>query len=272
MYLNTSELRSTRSNWQMFVCILVSGSITGGSSQGWRKVKSWFTDRDRCSLLFSSVQLCNRHMGTFPLQEELCVIFTLSMYSVAADRCWNHYNLTGLTCYCQTHHVACIIKCLVCLASLATRINSCFLISSEVSLVFVLGVGIITVSDVIVTLWQFFCHKVHQKAQRSCLGWYMWHWWWFLFTEEDRYDSYSRMLLKYFLSEGVVCGHELFLASARDHPDEIMQVWRKSNQVFTLCLFDTLVRFFGSVNSKYIKIHYLQLYYFYITSTWLSKQ
>ncbi|XP_065150517.1 elongator complex protein 4 [Paramisgurnus dabryanus] len=44
-----------------------------------------------------------------------------------------------------------------------------------------------------------------------------------LLVEEDRYDSYSRTLLKYFLAEGVVCGHELFLASARDHPDEIMQ-------------------------------------------------
>lgn len=44
-----------------------------------------------------------------------------------------------------------------------------------------------------------------------------------LLVEEDRYDSYSRMLLKYFLAEGVVCGHEVFLASARDHPDEIMQ-------------------------------------------------
>ncbi|XP_067257435.1 elongator complex protein 4 isoform X1 [Chanodichthys erythropterus] len=44
-----------------------------------------------------------------------------------------------------------------------------------------------------------------------------------ILVEEDRYDSYSRMLLKYFLAEGVVCGHELFLASARDHPDEIMQ-------------------------------------------------
>uniref|UniRef100_A0A671LCJ2 Elongator complex protein 4 n=1 Tax=Sinocyclocheilus anshuiensis TaxID=1608454 RepID=A0A671LCJ2_9TELE len=41
--------------------------------------------------------------------------------------------------------------------------------------------------------------------------------------EEDRYDSYSRMLLKYFLAEGVVCGHELFLASARDHPDQIIE-------------------------------------------------
>lgn len=45
-----------------------------------------------------------------------------------------------------------------------------------------------------------------------------------LFPEEDRYDSYSRMLLKYFLAEGVVCGHELFVASAQDHPDEILQV------------------------------------------------
>lgn len=44
-----------------------------------------------------------------------------------------------------------------------------------------------------------------------------------LLVEEDRYDRYSRTLLKYFLAEGVVCGHELFLASARDHPDEIMQ-------------------------------------------------
>ncbi|XP_062405745.1 elongator complex protein 4 [Sardina pilchardus] len=44
-----------------------------------------------------------------------------------------------------------------------------------------------------------------------------------LLVEEDRYDSYSRMLLKYFLAEGVVCGHELFVASAQDHPDEILQ-------------------------------------------------
>ncbi|XP_016315003.1 elongator complex protein 4-like [Sinocyclocheilus anshuiensis] len=44
-----------------------------------------------------------------------------------------------------------------------------------------------------------------------------------LLVEEDRYDSYSHMLLRYFLAEGVVCGHELFLASARDHPDEIVQ-------------------------------------------------
>lgn len=44
------------------------------------------------------------------------------------------------------------------------------------------------------------------------------------FSEEDRYDSYSRMILKYFLAEGVVCRHELFVAAAQDDPDEILQV------------------------------------------------
>ncbi|XP_072321218.1 elongator complex protein 4 [Eucyclogobius newberryi] len=44
-----------------------------------------------------------------------------------------------------------------------------------------------------------------------------------LLIEEDRYDSYSRMILKYFLAEGVVCQHELFLASAQDSPDDILQ-------------------------------------------------
>lgn len=47
----------------------------------------------------------------------------------------------------------------------------------------------------------------------------------FLFLEEDRYDSYSRMILKYFLAEGVVCRHELFVAAAQDNPDDILQVW-----------------------------------------------
>ncbi|XP_034536840.1 elongator complex protein 4 isoform X2 [Notolabrus celidotus] len=44
-----------------------------------------------------------------------------------------------------------------------------------------------------------------------------------LLIEEDRYDSYSRMILKYFLAEGVVCRHELFVASAQDNPDDILQ-------------------------------------------------
>lgn len=43
-------------------------------------------------------------------------------------------------------------------------------------------------------------------------------------VEEDRYDSYSRMILKYFLAEGVVCRHELFVATAEDNPDDILQV------------------------------------------------
>ncbi|XP_072448693.1 elongator complex protein 4 isoform X2 [Chiloscyllium punctatum] len=44
-----------------------------------------------------------------------------------------------------------------------------------------------------------------------------------LLIEEDSYESYSRMLLKYFLAEGIVSGHSLFIASAKDHPEEILQ-------------------------------------------------
>ncbi|KAM4593289.1 elongator complex protein 4 isoform 1-T1 [Odontesthes bonariensis] len=44
-----------------------------------------------------------------------------------------------------------------------------------------------------------------------------------LLIEEDRYDSYSRMIFKYFLAEGVVCRHELFVAAAQDNPDDILQ-------------------------------------------------
>ncbi|KAF3686339.1 Elongator complex protein 4 [Channa argus] len=44
-----------------------------------------------------------------------------------------------------------------------------------------------------------------------------------LLIEEDRYDSYSHMILKYFLAEGVVCRHELFVATAQDNPDDILK-------------------------------------------------
>lgn len=51
------------------------------------------------------------------------------------------------------------------------------------------------------------------------------------FLEEDRFDSYSRMILKYFLAEGVVCRHELFVAAAQDNPDDILQVWGKVSEI-----------------------------------------
>ncbi|XP_060733332.1 elongator complex protein 4 [Tachysurus vachellii] len=44
-----------------------------------------------------------------------------------------------------------------------------------------------------------------------------------LLIEEDEFDSYSRTLLQYFLAEGVMSGHELFIASAQDHPDDIIK-------------------------------------------------
>lgn len=118
VYLNTSEL--WLANVFLYNCIWFIH---------WRFIrglKSFFIDQDRRSFLLPSVLLCDGHTCTFPLQEELCVVFTHFTYSVAADGCWIHYNHTGLLCCHQTYHVACITKQLVCLPSLATRINSCF--------------------------------------------------------------------------------------------------------------------------------------------------
>ncbi|KAM9014974.1 elongator complex protein 4 isoform 1-T1 [Ara ararauna] len=44
-----------------------------------------------------------------------------------------------------------------------------------------------------------------------------------LLIEEDKYGLYSNLLFKYFLAEGVVCGHDLFVASAKEHPDSILK-------------------------------------------------
>ncbi|TSM20270.1 Annexin A2-A [Bagarius yarrelli] len=41
--------------------------------------------------------------------------------------------------------------------------------------------------------------------------------------EEDEFGSYSRTLLQYFLAEGVMSRHELFVASAHDPPDDIIK-------------------------------------------------
>lgn len=43
-------------------------------------------------------------------------------------------------------------------------------------------------------------------------------------AEEDRYGSYARLLLKYFLAEGVMCGHALFVASASEQGEDILKV------------------------------------------------
>ncbi|XP_068541138.1 elongator complex protein 4 isoform X2 [Anas acuta] len=44
-----------------------------------------------------------------------------------------------------------------------------------------------------------------------------------LLIEEDKYGVYSNLLFKYFLAEGVVCGHNLFVASAMEPPDNILK-------------------------------------------------
>uniref|UniRef100_A0A452HHE5 Elongator complex protein 4 n=1 Tax=Gopherus agassizii TaxID=38772 RepID=A0A452HHE5_9SAUR len=41
--------------------------------------------------------------------------------------------------------------------------------------------------------------------------------------EEDKYSIYSNLLFKYFLAEGIVCGHNLFVASAKEDPADILK-------------------------------------------------
>ncbi|KAJ7384443.1 Elongator subunit elp4 [Desmophyllum pertusum] len=44
-----------------------------------------------------------------------------------------------------------------------------------------------------------------------------------LMVEEDTYGSYARQLSKYFLAEGVVSGHAVFLASAEPEPNNMLK-------------------------------------------------
>uniref|UniRef100_A0A8C5QL32 Elongator complex protein 4 n=1 Tax=Leptobrachium leishanense TaxID=445787 RepID=A0A8C5QL32_9ANUR len=44
-----------------------------------------------------------------------------------------------------------------------------------------------------------------------------------LLIEEDTYSTYSNLLLKYFLAEGVVNGHEIYIASASEDPANILK-------------------------------------------------
>ncbi|KAM8939994.1 elongator complex protein 4 isoform 2-T2 [Pelodytes ibericus] len=44
-----------------------------------------------------------------------------------------------------------------------------------------------------------------------------------LLIEEDMYSTYSNLLLKYFLAEGVVNGHEVYVASASEDPTHILK-------------------------------------------------
>lgn len=43
-----------------------------------------------------------------------------------------------------------------------------------------------------------------------------------LFTEEDIYNEYANIVLKYFLAEGAVCGHALFFGSLESNSDSFV--------------------------------------------------
>ncbi|KAM7085802.1 elongator complex protein 4 isoform 2-T2 [Molossus nigricans] len=44
-----------------------------------------------------------------------------------------------------------------------------------------------------------------------------------LLIEEDKYNIYSHFLFKYFLAEGIINGHTLLVASAKENPADILQ-------------------------------------------------
>ncbi|KAJ6665141.1 hypothetical protein lerEdw1_005372 [Lerista edwardsae] len=46
-----------------------------------------------------------------------------------------------------------------------------------------------------------------------------------LLIEEDVYGLYSNLLFKHFLAEGIVCGHNLFIASAKEEPTDILKAF-----------------------------------------------
>ena len=45
-----------------------------------------------------------------------------------------------------------------------------------------------------------------------------------IFTEEDTYGSYGKLLLRYYIAEGVINKHDIFFASADCKPESILQV------------------------------------------------
>ena len=46
-----------------------------------------------------------------------------------------------------------------------------------------------------------------------------------MFTEEDTYGSYGRLLLKYFCAEAVMTGHALLLSSLDYDAQQLLKVW-----------------------------------------------
>ena len=64
----------------------------------------------------------------------------------------------------------------------------------------------------------------------------------FSYLEEDAFGSYARQLSKYFLAEGIVSSHAIFLASAEPEPSSILKVQIKIIQI-TAAIRDKMNRF-----------------------------
>ena len=57
-----------------------------------------------------------------------------------------------------------------------------------------------------------------------------------IIIDEDRYSTYSSLLLKYYLAEGVTNKHKVLLASANQPPSQILQVKELNSSFYLICL------------------------------------
>ncbi|XP_003383049.1 PREDICTED: elongator complex protein 4-like [Amphimedon queenslandica] len=67
-----------------------------------------------------------------------------------------------------------------------------------------------------------------------------------MLVEEDINESYSRVIFKYYIAEGVMCGHSLLLSSASEKPTDLLNdlpgpVQEDSNEVAANLMKDTIV-------------------------------
>lgn len=54
-----------------------------------------------------------------------------------------------------------------------------------------------------------------------------------LLVDEDRFNTYTSLVMKYYIAEGVTNNHKLFIASANQPPADILQVVNDQTLDFT---------------------------------------
>lgn len=81
------------------------------------------------------------------------------------------------------------------------------------------------------------------------------------FSEEDVLGNYSRVMIKYFLAEGVACKHALLVASGEENPRNIVSYLVSKINPAYLCNFSSIskkiVRYFEKKNTFYVILMFI---------------